>query len=164
MVKDINPGASDCSNSVFMSGQYFAQMNEVIYFAADGGGNNIELWRSDGTELGTYMVKDFASGASSVPQYITSIDNNIYFQCKNTAGESEVWKSDGTEAGSVLLKQMWMRAFEYNNMFVQFNDHIYFPGAATDPYDLELWRTDGIARVEPSTSNCSDCTGSLYNC
>ena len=145
MVKDINPGASDCSNSVFMSGQYFAQMNEVIYFAADGGGNNIELWRSDGTELGTYMVKDFASGASSVPQYITSIDNNIYFQCKNTAGESEVWKSDGTEAGSVLLKQMWMRAFEYNNMFVQFNDHIYFPGAATDPYDLELWRTDGTA-------------------
>lgn len=145
MVKDINPGPGDCSNSVFMSGQYFAQMNDVIYFAADGGGNNIELWRSDGTELGTYMVKDFAAGASSIPQYITAIDDNIYFQCKNTAGESEVWKSDGTEAGSVLLKQMWMRAFEYTNMFVQFNDHIYFPGAATDPYDLELWRTDGTA-------------------
>lgn len=143
MVKDINPGSGDCSNSVFMSGQYFAQMNDVIYFAADGGGNNIELWRSDGTEIGTYLVKDFATGASSIPQYITAIDNNIYFQCKNTAGESEVWKSDGTEAGSVLLKQMWMRAFEYTNMFVEFDGKIYFAGAETDPYNMELWRTDG---------------------
>ena len=42
MVKDINPGSGDCSNSVFMSGQYFAELNDVIYFAADGGGNNIE--------------------------------------------------------------------------------------------------------------------------
>ncbi|MBP7400595.1 MAG: hypothetical protein KA954_13475, partial [Chitinophagales bacterium] len=60
MVKDINAGVGDCSNSTFMSNQYFTVLDNVIYFAADGGGNNIELWRSDGTEAGTYLVKDFA--------------------------------------------------------------------------------------------------------
>lgn len=145
MVKDINPGAGDCSNAVFMSGQYFAALNDVLYFAADGGGNNIELWRSDGTESGTYLVKDIRAGGSSVPQFITAIDDHIYFQCKNEDDESELWKSDGTEAGTILLKQMWVRAYEYKNMFVKYDDFIYFAGAETDPYDMELWRTDGTS-------------------
>ncbi len=143
MLKDINPGISDCSNSFFMSGQYFAVMDDILYFAADGGGNNIELWRSDGTEAGTYLVKDFAVGGSSVPEFITAIDNNIYFRCINGAGESELWKSDGTEAGSVLLKQMWVIAKEYKNMFMEFEGYIYFAGDDDDAYDQELWRTDG---------------------
>ncbi len=143
MVKDINPGLGDCSNSIFMSAQYFTEMNDILYFAADGGGNNIELWRSDGTEAGTYLVKDLAIGSSSVPEFITAIDNAIYFRCKNADGLSELWKSDGTEAGTVLLKQMWVIAKEYKNMFIQFEDHIYFAGGDGDPYDQELWRTDG---------------------
>lgn len=143
MVKDINPGLGDNSNSIFMSAQYFAEMNDILYFAADGGGNNIELWRSDGTEAGTYLVKDLAIGGSSVPEFITAIENNIYFRCKNDDGESELWKSDGSEAGTILLKQMWVIAKEYKNMFIQYNDHIYFAGGDGDPYDQELWRTDG---------------------
>ncbi len=143
MIKDINPGLGDNSNSIFMSAQYFAEMNDVLYFAADGGGNNIELWRSDGTEAGTYLVKDLALGGSSVPEFISAIENNIYFRCKNDDGESELWKSDGTEAGTILLKQMWVTATEYQNMFIAYDGFIYFRGGVGDPYDQELWRTDG---------------------
>ncbi len=145
MIKDINPGLGDNSNSIFMSAQYFAEMNDILYFAADGGGNNIELWRSDGTEAGTYLLKDLAIGGSSVPEFITAIENNIYFRCKNTVGESELWKSDGTEAGTILLKQMWVTATEYQNMFIAYGGFIYFRGGDGDPYDQELWRTDGTA-------------------
>ncbi len=106
MLKDINPGIGDCTNS-YMNGQYFAVLNDILYFAADEG-DNVELWRSDGTEAGTYIVKDFAAGLSSFPQYITAIDDYIYFRCINAAGNAELWKSDGTDAGSVLLKQMWI--------------------------------------------------------
>lgn len=142
IVKDINPGLGECSNSVFMSGQYFTVMDHVLYFAADGGGNNIELWRSDGTDAGTYLVKDLAVGESSVPQYLSAIDGFLYFQCKNAAGESELWKTDGTEAGCVLLKTIWVRSYDYKGAFFKYGDYIYFSGGV-DPYDLELWRTDG---------------------
>jgi ELWxxDGT repeat protein len=143
MIKDINPGLGDVSNANFMSGQYFAVMDSILYFAADGGGNNIELWRSNGTESGTYLVKDFAAGASSIPEFITSINGSIYFRVKNANAERELWKSNGTDAGSVLLKQMWVRAFEYTNMFIEYDGYIYFAGDDDNANDLELWRTDG---------------------
>lgn len=144
MVKDINPGLGNCSNSVFMSAQYFTMMDDILYFAADGGGNNIELWRSDGTEAGTYMVKDFAAGENSVPQFLTNVSGTLYFRCKNADGEGEVWKSDGTEAGSVLLKQMWMYSPDEpgSNYFIKYDGYVYFAGSE-DIYDFELWRTDG---------------------
>ncbi|MBP9190671.1 MAG: T9SS type A sorting domain-containing protein [Chitinophagales bacterium] len=144
MVKDINAGVGDCSNSTFMSNQYFTVLDNVIYFAADGGGNNIELWRSDGTEAGTYLVKDFAVGQSSVPKYISAIDGNLYFQCKNADDEPELWKSDGTDAGSILLKKMWAIGYDNDRGFIKFGDYIYFAGDDAEiPYNLELWRTDG---------------------
>ncbi len=143
LLKDINPGIGDCTN-YYMSGQYFAVLNDILYFAADDG-NNVELWRSDGTEAGTYLVKDFAAGISSFPQYITAIENYIYFRCINALGNAELWKSDGTDAGSVLLKQLWIYSPEYKNMFIEYDEYIYFAGG-DDPdniYNFELWRTDG---------------------
>ena len=161
MVKDINLGVGDCSNSFYMNAQYFAVMNNILYFAADGGGNNIELWRSDGTELGTYLVKDFAEGESSIPQYLTNINGALYFRVKNALGEPELWKTDGTESGSVLLKQMWMRGFDnYRDYFFEYNGYIYFAGNQNDPNDLELWRTDGTPEGTQLFMNLNDFDGS----
>lgn len=164
MLKDINLGSGDCSNSVFMNGQYFTILDDVLYFAADGGGDNIELWRSDGTEAGTYIVKDFATGESSVPRYISSIDGYLYFVCTNASDEPELWKSDGTEAGSVLLKQMWVRGFDNDRGFIKFNDKIFFAGDDdASGYNMELWSTDGtpsgtqlFLELNPETDDGSD--------
>jgi trimeric autotransporter adhesin len=161
MVKDINAGIGDCSNSFFMNAQYFAAMNNILYFAADGGGNNIELWRSDGTESGTYLVKDFAEGESSIPQYLTNINGALYFKVKNAAGEPELWKTDGTESGSILLKQMWLRGFDnYRDYFFEYNGFIYFAGNQNDAYDLELWRTDGTPEGTQLFINLNEYDGS----
>ncbi len=50
LVKDIFPGP-ESSNSY-----EFIIANDIIYFIADDGIVGIELWRSDGTETGTWMV------------------------------------------------------------------------------------------------------------
>ena len=53
MVKDINTGVDADSDPT-----YLANVNGTLYFRANDGINGFELWKSDGTEAGTVMVKD----------------------------------------------------------------------------------------------------------
>ena len=60
LLKDIDTGSSS-SNP-----EYFTQMGGYVYFGAGGGGRsgiNSSLWRTDGTEAGTTIVKDIGDGA-----------------------------------------------------------------------------------------------------
>lgn len=51
LVKDINPTG-------YGSPENFIEYNGLLYFSATNGVDGDELWESDGTEAGTYMVKD----------------------------------------------------------------------------------------------------------
>ena len=53
MVKDILPRHSSSTNP-----RNFVSMGGNLYFTADDGIHGEELWRTDGTLGGTYMVKD----------------------------------------------------------------------------------------------------------
>jgi len=41
---------------------YLTDVNGTLYFSADDGAHGSELWRSDGTEAGTVMVRDLVPG------------------------------------------------------------------------------------------------------
>ena len=57
---DINREVSNISNP---SG--FLELNGKMFFTADNGINGIEPWISDGTETGTFMLKDINKGIAS---------------------------------------------------------------------------------------------------
>ena len=42
--------------------QWLTNVNGTLYFKANDGVHGWELWKSDGIEAGTVMVKDIASG------------------------------------------------------------------------------------------------------
>lgn len=93
LVKDINPNG----NGLF--GYYtddinikFQSINTILYFVASStgnGGSGNQLWRSDGTTAGTYMLKSISTNSSDQPDYLTNLNGTLFFRC---AGD--LWKSE----------------------------------------------------------------------
>jgi ELWxxDGT repeat protein len=143
LLKDINP-AGDSWPGSGGSPSSFLDVNGTAFFTADDGVHGRELWKSDGTEAGTVLVKDIypGSGGSARTGILTNVNDTAYFFAVGSAGWG-LWKSDGTEAGTVEVKLLLpddfgdhlLEAAEANGMFFfQFNDGVH---------GRELWRSDG---------------------
>lgn len=147
LVKDINTMASSYpKNWTFNFTPSFAVLNDVLYYSADDGIHGIELWRSDGTAAGTYMVKDIYPGETSGDaQYITVYKNKLYFMAYDSIAGYELYKSDGTDAGTKLVKDIIPGLFgSQPRHFTIVNNLLFF--TTTDinyNYDAQIWRTDG---------------------
>jgi ELWxxDGT repeat protein len=86
LVKDINllPPSS--------SPREFVAIGNVVYFVANSV-NGYELWRSNGTALGTVLVKDiWPGGGSSVPFALTNVNGVLYFGADNGVQGDELWR------------------------------------------------------------------------
>jgi ELWxxDGT repeat protein len=116
LVKDIRPGALD---SIFLSRDYsdyvpyLTVLNGFVLFAASDRAHGLELWRTDGTEAQTLLVRDINPGtASSLLKdgidtlvndpagSFTASDGKIFFSAIEADGEIHSWESDGTFEGT----------------------------------------------------------------
>jgi ELWxxDGT repeat protein len=87
------------SNSAIVNGTFFF----VGWDAAHG----YELWKTDGTDAGTLMVKDINPGsASSLPSSFVNVNGELFFVSDDGVHGNELWKSDGTDAGTVMVKDI----------------------------------------------------------
>ncbi|WP_395076819.1 ELWxxDGT repeat protein [Flavobacterium sp.] len=146
MVKDINPG----TNTSFNYRPGLTAIGSTLYFSASDGTNGVELWKSDGTDAGTVMVKDInlsGSGSSygSAPLNLTNINGTLFFTANNGINGRELWKSDGTEAGTVMIKDLNPShtddiGFIYK--LINFNGTLFFSANANNN-GTELWKSDG---------------------
>jgi ELWxxDGT repeat protein len=66
-----------------------------------------ELWKSDGSEVGTVLVKDISPEVGyGYPMGLAGADGTVYFAADDGVHGTEVWKSDGTEGGTVLVRDV----------------------------------------------------------
>jgi trimeric autotransporter adhesin len=140
LLKDIYPGVGtsgfNAGNPYSGNPNNFASADGVVYFAASGGNETHEIWKTDGTVAGTTMIKDIYSGIQgyALTNFIT-MSGNLYFTVYGGASGNELWKSDGTSAGTILLKAM--SGDNFTNHAAVMNSALYF---------LEgegLWKSDG---------------------
>ena len=167
MVKDIWPGPYHAKGGPGLDGYTSsAVVNGIYYFAALGpmetvGENTIgglELWRSDGTEEGTYIVVDLTPTYSVVygepgwsrPNNLINFKNQLFFSATSTNTGNELFKSDGTASGTYLVKDICpdggnccgSSTHSYPGDFVIVDSLLYFM-ACDGVHGRELWKTNG---------------------
>ncbi len=137
MIKDINPTGGSDPGVVSTS---LVTLDANTFFSANDGTHGFELWRTDGTSVGTTMVKDLNSGiASSNPFQFINLNGTIYF----LANSFELWKTDGTEAGTSLVKNVNPSGSGWRPYFLTSGNNILFFVADDGIHGSELWRSDG---------------------
>jgi ELWxxDGT repeat protein len=114
MVKDIHRGAG--GGFVLAGDSYYQQPerdNDLVtvggrtFFVADDGVTAAELWVSDGSRAGTYLVRDIVKGAgASLPSYLTNVNGTLFFFTGDGSTALQLWKSDGTRRGTVEVKDL----------------------------------------------------------
>ena len=137
LLKDIWPGGESSAP------KEFAYVNGVVYFAAEDASTGIELWRTDGTAGGTWLVKDINPTGSSDPSWMAGAGGKVFFRANDGVHGDEVWVSDGTAAGTHLTLDIWP-GFEgaHPEHIAGLGGWAYFMAGNPD-YGSELWRSNG---------------------
>jgi len=140
MVKDIFTGVNDLG----IQPGSLTDFNGTLFFYATDVTYGDELWKSDGTEAGTVMVKDIYPGSvGSAPGYLTVVNGMLYFSADDGIHGRELWKSDGTAAGTVMVKDIIPGSGgAWSELLTDLNGTLFFRTTdGTSGY--ELWKSDG---------------------
>ena len=173
LLQDIDPDNNNYSGpyNYYNGPTSLTKVDGKLFFAADDGVNGRELWVSDGTEVGTLLVKDIKPGNDdyfgpdniSGPNDFLEVDGKLFFTANDGVNGQELWVSDGTEAGTLLVEDITPGNNKYFGPFgfLEVDGKLFF--AANDgATGRELWVSDG---TEAGTLLVKDITpgGDEYN-
>ncbi len=122
-------------------------LGNSLFFVVDNGGGSLALWKSDGTDGGTMMLKNFTAAGSAFGYEFVAIGSSLFFQANDGTNGAELWKTDGTVAGTTMLKDMNPGAghsFNVDNHFDYqvMGGKLYF---TTTSANGNLWVSDGTS-------------------
>ena len=163
VIKDFVDEFEQASSSSYAS---MAMLNGELLFSAKDSSHGVELWSSDGTESGTQLVKDIASGtksafqstgdqsSSAVHASSALLNGSLIFGLDDGVHGTELWRTDGTESGTSMLKDIslpqWGSPDSWSSFPEQFTaaqdrGFVFFVTEKTWGGD-ELWVTDGTTQ------------------
>ncbi len=148
----------------------FIQADDKFYFTASQTAGNEELWGSDGTPTGTYLIKNFTPGNGGGARiYQFYFDGQfLYFRADDGQHGREPWRSDGTPAGTFMLADIHPYGPSNPYDFTALNGLVYFIARDT-VQNGTLWQTDGstagtvlATQLPPSSDMLTGFAGRLF--
>ena len=134
LVKDLYPGPTGSLFAGTGVGHKLINLNGTLYFSYSGFPNsqNEGLYRSDGTDAGTILVRKIVGVRA-----LTSFNGTLYF---GGAGDDPtfkigLWRSDGTAAGTTNIKEA---QGQVPSEIINVNGTMYIGDGNSG-----LWRSDG---------------------
>ena len=151
ILKDINTTNEDGFDTR-SADQLFTEMGGELYFVVGKG-----LWKTDGTESGTVLLREFSSNA---PESLYVFQDRLFFQGHDDSHGYELWSSDGTASGTNLFADIYDGSSgSYPQEFGAVGDILYFQAKGDDTTGYELWSTDGTAGNTSIVSDIRSGTG-----
>jgi len=115
----------------------------MLYFRVDNGSIGWELWKSDGTEVGTVIVQELRPG---VDWNIIGVDNTLYFSFYGGDDFIRLWKIGGTDIGTVVVKNIYSESpplAPFLDNFTAVGSTLYFSSFEFSGDRWWLWKSDG---------------------
>jgi ELWxxDGT repeat protein len=113
----------------------FSMLAGKVVFLGSDAARGQELWVSDGTVQGTYLLKDVIPGKdSSSPRFFARAGNLVYFVAGNA-----IWRTDGTSPGTMLFNQL---PVDFIPRDIAVAGATLFLDAWTSQQSEQLWRVD----------------------
>jgi ELWxxDGT repeat protein len=162
LLRDINTQIVERSSNP----RQFTTMGSITFFIAEDDDHGAELWRTDGTAAGTFLLSDIRPGPDT--SYATDFvvaNGLLFFSADDGVNGREVWRSDGTVGGTYMLSDIAPGAasgfvgttvqITNSGSSIIINVQSRYPMVASGPYvyfiasdgpsGAELWRSDGTA-------------------
>jgi ELWxxDGT repeat protein len=133
LVSDVLPGEN---GSFDLYEREFFVLDERLFFRS-----HRQLYVSDGTPAGTFLLKRINEFGNSDPNIIGALNGKVFFFAeKDTNIGTDLWKTDGTSAGTVMVKEMPKRPSIEIEGGAVLGDKLFFGG---NNECGEIWSTDG---------------------
>lgn len=176
LVRDINTGRDNTSDPLSSDPRELVNVNGTLFFSAQTQADGRELWRSDGTQNGTRLVRDIndrqdgSTPLSSDPTSLVSFQNTLYFAADDGTNGKELWRSNGTTSGTQLVRDINRGdSSSTPTDLVTVGGAFYF--SADDGINgRELWRSNGTSNgttlvrdIQTGGETASSNPGSLVN-
>ena len=112
-------------------------------------GRQTQLWRSDGTELGTFSLSDPNSDLIPIESTPVPVGDLVFFtQFQQQYGSDKLFVSDGTQSGTHEIVPLPLASHEFQSVFgpaTEFRNALYFSATVDTPLYSGLWKTRGVS-------------------
>ena len=155
ILKDIYPGTND---GIPINQFLTKVIDTILYFKGIDATHGEELWKTNGTDTGTVLVKDMNPGIGdgfvANGEYFYDANGILIFDGKafGSATATEFWRSDGTDTGTIRFDIDTNFGGSYPKLFTLIDTTLFF--VANDGFTgRELYATyvDSIPKASDTT-------------
>lgn len=119
-------------------------VNNQLFFIIDDGKHGEELWRSNGSTVGTQLIKDVNPGPDlGATSILGALEDMVFFRGSDGVNGSELWVTRGTASSTQMIEINPGSLSSNPYTAVVFDDMLIFPATGED--GTELYRTEGTA-------------------